>query len=133
MAKEFDNCCKNNANTEENLLVYEYDEKKNIKNINENEKNELIKLGFRCLKNYFIIKDIENFESNQSFSYKNNMILYISFCINQIYSSIVILEEDEQKIYIGENSLIKSLIQNLNDKNIDDEFHYKLRYFNLSF
>ena len=119
---------------------YEYNETKNIIET-KNQNNELINLGLKFLQNcYLKIKDFDKFESNQPLVYNNNNILYIAFCINEIYKFLVNCED--KKIIIDKNyfrlvrnliPILNSLKDDLNQKNFDNEFHHKIRFFNIAF
>ena len=70
-------------------FIYNYDNQNNLI-LNEKEKrNELLNLGKKWLQNYMKIRDFNNFEVNQPYTYENNKILYITFCIFEIYYPLV--------------------------------------------
>ena len=131
----------NNKNQKEDItFIYNYDEQ-NI--LTKNEKtNDLLDLGKKWLENYMIIRDFENFEVNQPFSYENNKILYITFCIFEIYDSLADIDENKKEISIKNQyfpmvikiaEFLNSLIINLEEKNIDEEFQYMIRFFGILF
>lgn len=130
----------------ENKLVFQFDD---INKIKAKGNNELYNKGLIFLKNYAIIKEFDNYNNNQPYSYENNEILYISFLLNEIYKSIIIIEyntnnkdEPNNSIIIKENyfiiifemtPLLKGIIKDLENKNINKEFTIKIRFFNILF
>ena len=121
-------------------FVYHYDVNNNI--IENENKNDLFDLGKRWLKYYFSLKDFEKFKANQPFSFENNNILYITFCIYEIYKPLVDIDDNKQEISINKNYfpmieklnlLLVDLVANLDKENIDKEFQYKIRFFSIIF
>ena len=123
-------------------FIYNYDDQNNLI-INENEKgNELVNLGKKWLESYMKISDFKNYEVNQPFTYESNKILYITFCIFTIYEHFVEINEDKKIIKIKtdyfdlvrkESRLLQNLIAHLDEKNINEEFQYKIRFFGVLF
>ena len=123
-------------------FIYNYDNQNNLI-LNEKEKrNELLNLGKKWLQNYMKIRDFNNFEVNQPYTYENNKILYITFCIFEIYNPLVDIDENKKIITIKNKDfdlvrkvsrLLRNLITHLDEKNIDAEFQYKIRFFGVFF
>jgi len=121
-------------------FIYHYDANNNI--IKNENKNDLFTLGKRWLKYYFSLKDFEKFKANQPFSFENNNILYIIFCIYEIYKPLVDIDENKKEISINNNYfpmikklslLLDDLVVNLDKENIDKEFQYKIRFISIIF
>ena len=113
-----------------NTFTYSYDSQSKV--IKNNNNHKLFELGYRWLKNYPKIKDFESFQENQ----------YLSFCIHELYKPFIILKEKEGKITIDKKylhlvyrltPLLNSLMIDLEKDDIDEQFHYKIRFFNLTF
>ena len=118
-----------------NTFTYSYDSQSKV--IKNNNNHKLFELGYRWLKNYPKIKDFESFQENQPFSPKGNKILYLSFCIHELYKPFIILKEKEGKITIDEKylhlvyrltPLLNSLMIDLDKDDIDEQFHYKISF-----
>ena len=118
-----------------NTFTYSYDSQSKV--VKNNNNHKLFELGYRWLKNYPKIKDFESFQENQPFSPKGNKILYLSFCIHELYKPFIILKEKEGKITIDEKylhlvyrltPLLNSLMIDLDKDDIDEQFHYKISF-----
>ena len=119
-------------------FTYNYDDKNNLMENEKENENELLKLGKKWLQNYMKIRDFNNFEVNQPLTYENNKILYITSCIFEIYNSLTVIDEDNKIISIinkdfyiirKQSRFLENLIKHLEEKNINDEFQYKMRFF----
>jgi len=131
-------------NEKNNILVYEYDNENKLKtrNILNSDEKELHKYGFNWLTNYMKFIDFENYKANQPFSYENNNILYLSFCIYKLYKPIIQIDKEKKTISLKESCfslvrkishLLNDLIKNLDNKCIDKEFESKIRFFDVLF
>jgi len=123
-------------------FTYNYDDKNNLIKNEKVKENELLDLGKKWLQNYMKIRDFNNFDVNQPFTYENNKILYITFCIFGIYNPLVDIDENQKLISIKKNyfdlvrnvsPLLQNLIIHLDEKNIDEEFQSKIRFFGVFF
>ena len=90
------------------------------------------------------MENLKYFESNQPFTFENNNILYLTSCIYDIYHQLTISNNsgEENLLEIKGNylnlvnrliSLLMSLIEDLKIKNIDEQFHSKIRFFYIIF
>ena len=136
--KFYDYYLNNKKSKTEINLIFKYNE--NIGIIHEQSNNDLFNLGYQFLKNYLLIKDFDKFNSNQPFSYQNNDILYISFLLNEIYKHIIEVKEntiiimgDYFKLIYNLYPVLDSIILDLDKYNINIEFCYKIRFFNILF
>lgn len=134
------------------IFSYKYNELRKdseIKNkvkdtIEFSNKNYFHKLGSEFLKYYLKVEDLKYFEANQPFTFENNKILYLTSCIYNIYDKLTTNDniERENLITIKGNylnlvnrliSLLMSLIEDLNNQNIDEQFHSKIKFFYIIF
>ena len=122
---------------------YKYDKINHVFE-NEHKDDDLYTLGFNWLNNYLKVKDFDYSEKNQPVAYENNKILYLSFCIYEIFAPLINIEEENGKMEIEINQeflvlvsqlseLLLSLKEHLDNNNIDKEFTYNMRYFNIIF
>ena len=138
--KYYDYYLDNKLPLDNKYCIYNYDDRNNL--IKNGKNHELFQFGYEWLKFFPKIKELDNFQGNQPFSFNNNKILYISFCIKEIYNPLLTLKEEAGEITINKKyfllvytlkPLLKSLINDLEFNNIDEEFHHKIRFFYLTF
>ena len=127
-----------------NIFKYYYDDQNELKEskFKNKEQNELHNCGYNWLLNYMKIRDFEKFNANQPYSFENNNILYLSFCIYELYKQIIKIDTNKKVIsiikayfslVINISGLLKDLIIHLDKKCIDKEFQYKIRFFSILF